>query len=382
VTSIDLSHVPLADNHCHGIYRTQEPMDTQSWRSLFTESTDPGMRREHVATTMFYRRLIRAMAAFFACEPTEEAVLTARRQYADRDLTAKLLQAAHFDVLFVDKGYPVPELLLTDAELSEMSGSRVAPMLRVEVEMQRLIAEYETLADVAEALRTEIREARGKGYVALKSIVAYRTGLDIRRWSSEEAEAAFAEARREVKAQGAVRIRHKPLLDTLLHVVFAEAAQQALPMQFHVGYGDTDTDMLLGNPLHLRAIFEERSYRSMPIVLLHECYPYTRQGAYLATVYENAYLDLSYGIPFLGYNEMIEFTRAAFDIAPFSKLLYSSDGVGVPELHWISGQDGRRILGQVLGERVASGELSTVEAEAAGVAVLHDNAVRLYAGGS
>jgi uncharacterized protein len=75
---------------------------------------------------------------------------------------------------------------------------------------------------------------------------------------------------------------------------------------------------------------------------------------------------------------MIEFTRAAFDVAPFSKLLYSSDGVGVPELHWMSALDGRRILGQVLGECVANGDLSPAEAEAAGVAVLHDNAMKLY----
>jgi uncharacterized protein len=136
--------------------------------------------------------------------------------------------------------------------------------------------------------------------------------------------------------------------------------------------------MLLANPLQLRAVLEEDKYRAMPVVLLHESYPYTRQGAYLATVYENAYLDLSYGIPFLGYNEMIEFTRAAFGVAPFSKLLYSSDGVGVPELHWMSALDGRRILGQVLGECVANGDLSSAAAEAAGVAVLHANAMKLY----
>jgi predicted TIM-barrel fold metal-dependent hydrolase len=116
----------------------------------------------------------------------------------------------------------------------------------------------------------------------------------------------------------------------------------------------------------------------MPVVVLHESYPYTRQGAYLAAVYEHVYFDLSYGIPFLGYNEMIEFTRAAFDVAPFSKLLYSSDGVGIPEIHWMSALNGRKILGQVLGERVANGELSSSEAEVAGTAVLHDNALRLY----
>jgi uncharacterized protein len=378
MTSIDLSHIPLADNHCHGIYHMQGPMDAPAWRRLFTESSDPRMRSEHVATTLFYHRLVRKMATFFGSDPTEDAVLEARRQFDDRGLTGKLLRVAHIEVLFLDKGYPQQELVLSDAELSSVAGCRVAPMLRVELVMQRLIAEHKTLPAVIEALRAELNDVRGRGYVALKSIVAYRTGLDIRTWNNDDVEAAFVEARREVQARGAVRLRHKPLLDTLLHVTFEEAARQELPVQFHTGYGDTDADMLLANPLHLRAVLEEDKYRTMPVVLLHECYPYTRQGAYLATVYENAYLDLSYGIPFLGYNEMIEFTRAAFDVAPFSKLLYSSDGVGVPELHWMSALDGRRILGQVLGECVANGDLSSAGAEAAGVAVLHDNAMKLY----
>ncbi len=83
---IDLSHIPLADNHCHGIYHMQGPMDAPAWRRLFTESSDPGMRSEHVATTLFYHRLVRKMATFFGCDPTEDAVLEARRQFDDRGL--------------------------------------------------------------------------------------------------------------------------------------------------------------------------------------------------------------------------------------------------------------------------------------------------------
>jgi predicted TIM-barrel fold metal-dependent hydrolase len=93
---------------------------------------------------------------------------------------------------------------------------------------------------------------------------------------------------------------------------------------------------------------------------------------------EHVYLDLSYGIPFLGYNEMLQFTRVAFDVAPSSKLLYSSDGIRVPEIHWLSARDGRRIVGEVLGERVDSGELDVAEAERVGVGVLRDNALRVY----
>jgi hypothetical protein len=380
VTPLDLSHISLADNHCHGIYRTQMPADVTAWRGLFTESSDLGMRSKHVTTTLFFRRLLREMARFFDCEPTEEAILIARQQLDEQDLIRNFLRAANFDVLFIDKGYPPQDLLLSDATVSDLANCRVAPMLRVELLMQRLIAENATLSAVIEALRAALSDVRGQGYVALKSIVAYRTGLDIRSWTTDDAEEAFAVARWEVKEKGSIRLAHKPLLDTLLHVTFEEAARQELPIQFHTGYGDADADMLLANPLHLRAVLERREYRAMPVVLLHESYPYTRQGAYLAAVYENVYLDLSYGIPFLGYLEMLEFTRAAFSVAPYSKLLYSSDAVGVPEIHWVSALDGRRILGQVLGECIANGDLSQVEAEQASVAVLHDNAIKLYMG--
>lgn len=378
MSALDFTPVPLADNHCHGIYRTQGPMDIFGWRQHFTEASDHTTRTAHVATTLFYQRLIRAMAEFFECEATEDAVLAARRAYDDHSLVRQYLQAANFEVLFLDKGYPPQHLLLSDAEHAELAGCRVAPMLRVELLMQDLIARHDTLPSVVEALKAALDDVRGQGYVALKSIVAYRTGLDIRTWDEDEVAASFAEARREAQQKGTVRLGYKPLLDTLLHVVFAEAARQELPIQFHTGYGDTDADMLLANPLNMRAVLERKEYRAMPIVLLHESYPYARQGAYLAAVYENVYFDLSYGIPFLGYNEMLEFTRAALDVAPYSKLLYSSDGVGVPELHWMSARDGRKILGQALGERVANGELDIAGAEKAGVAILRDNALQLY----
>jgi predicted TIM-barrel fold metal-dependent hydrolase len=243
--------------------------------------------------------------------------------------------------------------------------------------MQQLISRYETLDEVTDALRQALSDVRASGYVGLKSIVAYRTGLDIGWWERREAEASFAEARR-LAGRGELRLSQKPLLDTLLHVAFTEAARQEIPVQFHTGYGDTDVDLVLANPLYLRRVLEHRPYRGMSVVLLHECYPYTRQGGYLAAVYENVYLDLSYAIPFLSLAEMISFTRQALGVAPIAKLLYSSDAVGVPELHWIGAKDGRRVLGQVLAEAVATGDLREDAAREAGQLVLHDTALRLY----
>jgi predicted TIM-barrel fold metal-dependent hydrolase len=375
--ALDFTQVPVVDNHCHGMMRDQAFEDITGWRQSFTESKDTGMARDHVASTAFYRRLIRTLADFLGCEPEEEAVFAARTRREARELTSALLRAANVDTLLLDTGFPPPEEVLPVPELGDLGGCRTEPMLRLEILMESLLAEHDSLEDVKEALVAELDDVRGRGYVALKSIAAYRTGLDIREWPLEETEVVFREYRR-VAGVGPARLVHKPLLDTLLHVALAQAARQEVPVQFHVGYGDADTDLLLGNPLYLRPVLQRPDYRDMPVVLLHECYPYTRQGGYLAAVYQNAYLDLSYGIPLLGYGEMLSFTRQAFGVAPSSKLMYSSDGIGVPELHWISAIDGRRVIGEALGELVSRGELDLAAAEAVGESVLRGNATRLY----
>ena len=375
--SVDLTLVPVVDNHCHGILLDQVFGDIASWRGAFTESTDPGMARDHVATTAFYQRLTRTLAGILACEPEEQAVFAARAGKDGRELATTLLRAANIDTLLVDTGFPPPQEVLPVPELGELGGCGAEPMLRLEVLMERLLEENDSLAGTEEALDAALDDVRAQGYVALKSIAAYRTGLDIREWPWDEAEGSFRAYQSDAEA-GSARLVHKPLLDTLLHVAFARAARQEVPVQFHVGYGDAETDLLLGNPLYLRRVLQRPDYRGMPVVLLHECYPYTRQGGYLAAVYENVYLDLSYGIPLLGYGEMLSFTRAALGVAPTSKLMYSSDGIGVPELHWISALDGRRVLGEALGEMVSHGELALPEAEAAGESILRGNAMRLY----
>ncbi len=375
--AVDLTGVPVVDNHCHGVATDQAFANGVAWRRAFTESTDPGMPREHVATTALYRRLIRTLAPFLDCDPTEDSVFAARAARDGRELAAKLLRAANIETLLLDTGFPPPEEVFPVPELGELANCRAEPMLRLEILMERLLAEHDTLADTEQALAAALDDVRVGGHVALKSIAAYRTGLDIREWPREDAEASFREYRRSAR-EGPTRLVHKPLLDTLLHIAFAQAAEQEIPVQFHVGYGDADTDLLLGNPLHLRAVLGRPDYRTMPVVLLHECYPYTRQGGYLAAVYENVYLDLSYGIPLLGYGEMLAFTRQALGVAPSSKLVYSSDGIGVPELHWMSAMDGRRVIGEALGEMVAQGELDLDEAEAVGESLLRGNATRLY----
>ena len=110
------------------------------------------MRREHVATTVFYRRLIHALAGFFDCEPEEETVLAARMQWDKAELIGAMLRAADAEALLIDTGYPPPEEVLPGAELERLGGCRTEPMLRLETLMERLAAEHGSLGEVREAL--------------------------------------------------------------------------------------------------------------------------------------------------------------------------------------------------------------------------------------
>lgn len=225
---------------------------------------------------------------------------------------------------------------------------------------------------------SRVRQAQAQGYCALKSIVAYRTGLQITEWSKDEAAASFAEARTEARTKRQLRIAHKPLIDYLLHIAFKLAAEQQLAVQFHTGYGDSDTDMRLGNPLQLREMLERKDYYTMPVVLLHESYPYCQLGAYLAAIYPHVYFDLSYMIPFVDRQEMLAFTRQSLGIAPASKLMYSSDGIHIPEMHWVGALRGRSVIGQVLDEMIDANEIDEDQAYDIAQQILHDTAYSVY----
>src|SRR5215210_2650274 len=144
--TIDLTQTPVVDNHCHGIERNQTFEGGAAWRMAFTESTDPGMARDHVASTSLYRRLILTLADFLGCEPEEEAVFVARTGRDGLELAGELLRAANVDTLLLDTGFPPPERVLSVPELGELAGCRAEPMLRLEVLMEDLLEEHDSLA--------------------------------------------------------------------------------------------------------------------------------------------------------------------------------------------------------------------------------------------
>jgi hypothetical protein len=375
---LDLTGIPVVDNHCHPILREQR-LEPLQYRAYFTEASDPIFAEQHVATSVPYLWMVRQLSMILGClsKSDEDEMLKARHRLDADSLVEHLYRAARIDTLILDEAHPDPEICYTPEQMGQLGHCRVARMLRLEVLMQKLIVESGDFDEVVARYQSALANLRLHGYVALKSIVAYRTGLNIMQWTKDQAVSSFREARAAIRDEK-LRIQHKPLIDYLLHLAFQQAAEQNVPIQFHTGYGDSDTDMRLGNPLHLRDILENGAYRTMPVVLLHESYPYTQLGAYLAAVYPHVYFDLSYTIPFVDRLEMLAFTRQALGVAPASKLMYSSDGIFLPEMHWAAAIRGRSVLSQVLDEMIEQDEIDEQQAYQLARQVLHDTAYTVY----
>jgi uncharacterized protein len=309
-----LSGVGLVDHHAHGILRARPSLD--EFRGLFSESPDP-RQWPHVAAGLTYRRAIRELAEFFGCEPTEAAVYEHRLATDPDEYASRLLRATGTELLLVDDGFPPPGEGVEWKELGELAGCEARPVLRIETH---------ALEDVT--------TARTQGFVALKTIAAYRGGLD--------------------------RVS-EPVLAAL---EANEATGAPLPVQVHCGFGDSDLWLARADPSHLKPLIER--FRETRFVLLH-CYPFVREAGWLAHVYGNVWFDLSLTIPHV--SRPAEALREALELAPVSKLLYASDAARTPELYYLAAKWWREALAEVLPPE---------DAESDARAILRENALALY----
>ncbi len=373
---MDLAAVSVVDNHCHALLR--EPVrDRGRFRSLFAEANSPSFA-PFVPAMAYYQATLIELSRELGVPADEEAVLATRATKDHETWIARLLRGAHFSALLVDDGIPPPADCYTREELARLAGCAVGHVWRLEVAAQDLIREHAHFDDLMTAWRAGLQDLRKRRIVSLKSIAAYRTGLNIEPPNELGARAGFAAARETVAREGRVRLADKPLLEYLLHEALAEASRQEVPIQFHTGYGDPDTDLRYGNPLHLRLILDDPRYQGAPLVLLHESYPFTREAAFLASVYPHVFMDLSFAVPMIGWTELLSCTRSALAVAPYTKLMHSSDGHSIPEHAWMGARRGREIVAMTVDEMVSNHELLPGTAEDAAAAILRDNAWRVY----
>ncbi len=242
--------------------------------------------------------------------------------------------------------------------------------------MEQLIAASASLRQVEEALREAVRTSRSRGIVGLKSIAAYRGGLQVERRTFDEANAVFPTLKETARRYGSVRLSDRTMLEYLLRAALEEAAGIEMPVQFHVAFGDDDADLRTANPLQMRNLLTDPAFRKVPFVLLH-CYPYVREAGYLAALYAHVFVDVSLTMPLTAHGSTAAFAEV-LELAPVSKVLFATDAHSMPELFFAGAIHGRRALADVLDRLVAEQMISPAQAQSAAEDILWRNSANLY----
>ena len=298
MTKIDLSDVPIIDHHSHALKKLSAPLTLPEFQGYFSESPDPAIKANYVPDTIMWLWGIRELAGYLGCEPTPEAVLAARNALPIKTLADGMWSDTNSETLLIDYGFRGAENY-TPEEQRATFNQKIEMLLRLETFAQELILQYPTFSQMFDAYVAGVENARASGHVGLKSISAYRVGLDIEWTSRDDAIKAYGQVKDQADREGSIRLANKPLNDFLVLTALEIANRQELPIQFHTGFGDTDVDMIKANPLYLRPILQSDKFRNVPFVLLHSAYPYVRQLGYLAAMYPNVYMDISLAIPFI-----------------------------------------------------------------------------------
>jgi uncharacterized protein len=304
---------------------------------------------------------MRELAGHLSCEPTEEAVHRHRLAADPEAYAASLLRATGTEWLLVDDGYPPPGEGWGWERMGELAACRARPIMRIERVAEEALRAGAALDELRDRVRGEVASARSRGFAALKTIVAYRGGLEVGPPDPAAAAAALAAGRTLGPAS-------RPLVELVLWDALEANGADPLPVQVHTGFGDPDLRLPRADPSLLAPLVER--FPETPFVLLH-CYPYARAAGWIAAVYANVWLDLSLTVPHVAAPARA--LREALELAPLSKLLYASDAARTPELYFLAARWWREALAEVLADA-----LPTDEAEVAGRWILRENALSLY----
>jgi uncharacterized protein len=339
--------LPLIDHHCHGVARGA--LDRAGLESFLTESDRP----PPPGCTAFDSMLGLAVRQWCApvldlpagADPAD--YLARRTELGSEETNRRLLRASGLEALLVDTGLAAGDLLDLD-ELQRLSGAAAREVVRLEFVAEDVAARGVGAAAFAAAFAGELRH-RTADAVAVKSIIAYRHGLEFDPRPPSPAEVTSAAD--SWLAHGGGRLEDPVLLRHLLW----EGLATGLPLQLHTGFGDPDEDLRRSDPALLTDFLKASADAGPPVLLLHG-YPFHRHAAYLANVLPHAYLDVGLAIPHVGQRAAAVLAET-LELAPFHKLLYSSDAYGAAELYLIAASTFREALAEIFdGLRVSESE--------------------------
>jgi len=381
---IDLADIPVVDNHVHPWRASTQHLsaDELAGHVAFSDGVVTSVRREFLPleqlgpTLRLFREtnlgsnFFRAeLARFLGVEDDWETVATARNAVAEADYrswTARLFSDAGIDTLLVDEGGSG----ITLDELGKYVPARLRRVARSDNFIRDLLPEKNSWSAFFQRYQAALDAAIADGAIAFKSVIAYRTGLDVQPVAEDEAKRNFEAHRGDAESS------QKPFRDFLLCHTMDVARERGLWIHIHAAVGDPDIVYARANPALLYPLLHSERFRTNKVVLVHGGWPWVGEAAAMVAILPNVYLDVSEGSIF-GMPNIRQRIYEAVEACPYSKILYGADG-SVPEALWIVAKRYKAVLGRVLEELVAEGFCSRREAYTVARCILSDNAVRLY----
>jgi uncharacterized protein len=347
-----LDALELVDHHCHGVVAAD--LSRRDFEELITEGGSwPGISSFDSPVGVAVRRHCAPLLDLPRHAPAD-AYLARRAELGWREVHRRFLTAAGTGTFCVDTAF-APDGGTTPIESAEVFGWEAYDVVRLESVAESVARRGVEPGEYADRFRVAALEAvRQTGVVAVKSVAAYRTGFDLD--PARPTDAEVTEAARRWLAGGTGRLADPVLIRHLLWT----AVDLGLPLQLHVGLGDNDIRLHRSDPAHLTD-WLHLTAGTIPVLLLH-CWPYQRQAAYLATTFEQVYLDVGLALHYVGPARARAVLEEALEITPFRKLLYSSDAYGVAEFYHLGALSFRRGLAGLLQDRVDADELALPDA--------------------
>ncbi|KAK8491708.1 hypothetical protein V6N12_059842 [Hibiscus sabdariffa] len=322
----------------------------------------------YVINQSFHMRNLREIAQLYGTESSVDAVEQYRRLSGLQAISSKCFKAAGISAILIDDGLKLDNK--HDIQWHKKFVPIVGRILRIES-----LAEEILNGEIPDG-STWTLDAFTETFLKSLSIAAYRSGLEINpHVTREDAEIGLSDVLRRGRP---VRITNKSLIDHIFTHGLDVAQQFDLPLQIHTGFGDKDLDLRLSNPLHLRALLEDKRFSSCRIVLLHASYPFSKEASYLSSVYPQVYLDFGLAIPKLSVHGMITSVKELLELAPIKKVMFSTDAYATPETYYLGVKRARDVVFSVLRDSCIDHDLSVTEAIEASKDIFTRNAIHLY----
>jgi hypothetical protein len=388
---VDVSGLPVLDVHAHpflnkGAVSAEQFTDLTAFGGGSREYMEEGgiawtpdvsdELQNIKRSTLYFTRMVNDLARFLGTSPDIESVLNERNAQVAvsyQDYVKRLYADAGLETVIFDFGVPLPMLDIqeVDADLP----IEVVPIYRIEPLIANLLKQDLTWSEFKDAYDTALSEGLSSGvYKGVKSIIAYRTGLDVSPLSRTPDQGLQAlDAIKRGLGGGSM----KKLRDHLLCRAIELCMEHDVPMQIHTGMGDFEVNLVMCRPAYLMDLLRFPAYRQCRVLLVHTGYPYHREAAYMANVLPRVYLDVSEGIPFAS-SAAWEIYEGVMAMAPLNKICYGSDGYQLPEIMYTSAKLGKQALQDTLNSLVGKGMLNEGDAQRAAAGILADNARELY----